>query len=132
VGLLGAVWIAATGSVANAAEVVGVWQADVLAEQSQLVAAVWGLNIATFIALLMPWSTFILGFSAAGRASGVLPPWMLGLGLLIASSGLVGTIGIRSVMAGGFAEPIAITAYSLSGLWVLVSSILMIRRSRRR
>ena len=131
VGLLGAVWIAAAGSVANAAEVVGVWQADALAEQSQLVAAVWGMNIATFIALLLPWSAFILGFSAAGRASGVLPAWMVGLGLLITATGLIGAMGTRSVMVGGFAEPVAVAAYSLTGLWVLLSSILMIRRSWR-
>jgi hypothetical protein len=131
VGLLGAVWIAATGSVANAMEVVAVWQADALADQTQLAAAVWGMNIAAFIALLVPWATFILGFSMAGRASGALPAWMFGLGLLITTTGLIGATGSRSVMGGGFAEPVAITAFSLSGLWVLVSSILMLRRSWR-
>jgi hypothetical protein len=130
-GVLGAVWIAATGSVANAAEVVAVWQADALSEQPQFVAAIWGMNVATFIALLLPWATFILGFSAAGRATGVLPPWIVGLGWLVATVALIGAIGIRSAMAGGFAEPIAIAAYSLIGLWVLVTSVLMILRSWR-
>lgn len=130
-GLLGAVWIAATGAVANAGEVVGVWQAETIADQSQFVAAVWGMSIAMFVTLLIPWATFILGFSVAGRASGVLPAWMMWLGLLIAASGLIGAMGIRSAMVGGFAEPVAITSYSLIGLWVLLISILMIRRSWR-
>jgi hypothetical protein len=131
-GLLGAVWIAATGAVANAAEVVAVWQAEALADQSQFAAAVWGMNIATFIALLIPWGTFILGFSVAGRVGGVLPAWMMWLGVVIATSGLIGAMGTRSVMVGGVAEPVAITSYSLAGLWVLLSSILMIRRSSGR
>lgn len=130
VGLLGAVWIAATGAVANAAELAGVWQADALAAPSQL-TAVWGMNIATFIALLVPWATFILGFSVAGRASGVLPRWMLGLGLVVAMTGLVGAMGTLSVLVGGFAEPVAITSYSLAGLWVLLCSILMVRKTWR-
>jgi hypothetical protein len=129
-GLLGAVWIAATGAVANATEVVVVWQSETLVNQSQFAAAVWGMNIATFVALLIPWGTFVLGFSVAGRVSGVLPAWMMWLGLVIAASGLIGAMGTRSVMVGGFVEPVAVASYALAGLWVLLSSILMIRRSR--
>lgn len=50
---------------------------------------------------------------------------------LITTAGLIGAMGSRSVMVGGVAEPVGITAYSLSGLWVLVTSILMIRTSWR-
>jgi hypothetical protein len=57
---------------------------------------------------------------------------MMWLGLVIATAGLTSALGSRSVMAGGFAEPAAIMAYALSGLWVLSSSVLMIRRSWRR
>jgi hypothetical protein len=81
VGLLATVWIPAVGIAAQSAEGVAVWQADTLAQQPQLALALWGISNVLWNATLVPFCALMLGFSLAGRASGVFPLWLVGLGL---------------------------------------------------
>jgi hypothetical protein len=80
VGLLATVWIPAVGIAAQSAEGVAVWQADTLAQQPQLALALWGISNVLWNATLVPFCALMLGFSLAGRASGVFPLWLVGLG----------------------------------------------------
>lgn len=57
------------------------------------------------------------------------PPWLMGLGLVTAASGLVGAVGIRSVMTGGWAGGPAFAAFVLVALWAGVTSVLKVRKA---
>jgi hypothetical protein len=129
VGLLAAVWILAIGTVANSVETAGLWQADSAAQRPQLLLAVWGISGALFITVQLAWGTLTLACSVAGRRAGVVPVWLLGLGLVTFLSCLAGSVGVLSVMNGGWAQVPAFSSFAAFPLWVAITSVLMIRAS---
>jgi hypothetical protein len=128
-GLLAAMWVPSVGIVANSVEVVAVWQAATIAEQPQLLTALWGISGALWNSLLAPFATLIIAFSLAGRMTGVLPKWLVAIGLVIFVSGAIGVIGHTSVMTGGWIQVPAVTAFLLIPVWIAITSILMLRNS---
>ena len=73
--LLGSAAIVAIGTVANSMVAVAIWRADTLAEQLQLLTALSSISNVLFNAALVAWAILIVGFSVAGRGSGVVPAW---------------------------------------------------------
>ena len=131
IGLLGTIWIAAAGTVANSVEAAGIWQAHSAAEQPQLLIAIWGISGALFIAVQLGWGSLMLGFSVAGRLTGMMPLWLVGLGIVSAATCFVGAIGVLSVMRGGWVELPAFASFALFSVWVAATSILMLRKPNR-
>jgi hypothetical protein len=127
-GLLAAVWIPAVGTVANSIESAGVWKADELAQQPQMLMALWAASSAIFITVQAAWGTLVLAFSVAGRLSGTMPAWLTGLGVVTFVACMVGAVGVISVLNGGWAQIPAFFSYALFTLWVAVTSVLMLRR----
>ena len=126
VGLLATVWIPAVGIIAQSIEGVAVWQSETLAEQPQLALALWGISTFLWNATLVPFSAQMLGFSLAGRASGVFPLWLVSLGLAAAASGLVGAFATASTAGEGWEVPLYVFL-ALVSPWMIITSIRMIR-----
>lgn len=129
VGLFGAIWLPAVGTIGNSVEAAGIWQADIAAQQPQLLMTIWSVGGALFIAAQLAWGTLIMGFSVAGSLTGVIPRWLASLGLVTAATCFVGALGIQSVMNGGWAQVPWFASIPLFAVWVAIVSVLMIRRS---
>ena len=129
VGLLSAFWVPAVGMVAQSLEGVAVWQARTLAEQPQLAVALWGISNFLWNSILVPFSVLLLGFSLAGRGSGVFPAWLVALGLAAAAAGMLGAFVTAATAGEGWAVPFVVFAVLLQP-WLIVTSVRMIRSSR--
>jgi hypothetical protein len=129
VGLLAAVWIPASGTVANSIEIAGVWKVDEAGQQTQMAMTLWAVSSVLFVTAQAAWGTLVLAFSVAGRLGGVMPAWLTGLGAVTFASCMAATLGVLSVLNGGWVEIPAFASYVLFPFWVAVSSILMLRRS---
>jgi hypothetical protein len=75
---------------------------------------------------LVPFSALLLGFSVAGRASGVLPTWLVIMGLAGSASGLVGALALAATAGEGWDVPVGIFFIVLAP-WVIITSVRMIR-----
>jgi hypothetical protein len=126
VGLLSAFWVPALGIVAQSLEGVAVWQARTLAEQPQLAMALWGISSFLWNSILVPFSVLLLGFSLAGRGSGVFPAWLVVLGLAAAAAGMLGAFVTAATAGEGWAVPFAMFAVLVQP-WMIVTSVSMIR-----
>jgi hypothetical protein len=126
VGLLSAFWVPALGMVAQSLEGVAVWQAPTLAGQSQLAVALWGVSTFLWNSILVPFSVLLLGFSLAGRGSGVFPAWLVALGLAAAAAGMLGAFVTAATAGDGWAVPFAVFAVLVQP-WMIVTSVRMIR-----
>lgn len=93
-----------------------------VAHGSQAAAALTGVAGATTILALFPLALFCLSVGAAALRSGALPGW-LGVGALIVGTGLV--------LNGCFQHTENVPAVLALALWCLVTSIHLVRVSRR-
>ena len=130
IGILGALWHAAVGTIANGVLDVAVWRVDVLPEQSELLTLLWSLANILFNSMMVPWAVTIAGFSIAGRLSRVIPAWLVVLGLLTAVLCLLAGVGSVSVMTGGWAQSPSFAAALLVNVWIIAIGVLMLRRTR--
>jgi hypothetical protein len=129
VGVLAAVWIPAVGTVANSIEVAGIWKVDEVAQQPQLLMACWVISSAIFITVQAAWGMLALAFSVAGWLAEVIPGWLAGLGAVTFVTCISGTVGVMSVLDGGWAEAPAFASYGLFPLWLTITSVHMVRRT---
>jgi hypothetical protein len=86
----------------------------------------WGISAFLWNSLLVPFSALLLGFSVAGRASGIFPRWLVVLGLAAAASGLAGAFVIAATAGEGWDVPVYVF-FILVSPWVIIASIRMIR-----
>ena len=130
IGILGALWHAAVGTIANAALDVAVWRADTLSEQTELLTLLWSLANILFNSMMVPWAVMIAGFSIAGRLSRAIPFWLVVLGLLTAVSSILAGVGSVSVMNGGWAQSPSFAGSLLVNIWIIAIGVLMLLRTR--
>jgi hypothetical protein len=128
-GVVGAIWISAVGTVANSVEVAGVWQIEALLDDPQLLRSIWSFGGTLFIAASLAWGTLVLGFSVAAYLTGVVPRWLTVLGAATVATCYTGGIGVVSVLNGGWAQGPWLASILLFSLWVVSTSVVMIRRS---
>jgi hypothetical protein len=126
VGLLGtALWVT-NGVVTNGIEIVAFLNLDLLSERQELFWLLFRLTRVLFTAEIAGWWITILGFSVAGWRSGVLPGWLVTLGLIAAAAGLLSSVFVVSVIHGGRAAWLLDVAALTSLLWFLCTGIAMV------
>jgi hypothetical protein len=88
--------------------------------------ALWGVSTFLWNSILVPFSVLLLGFSLAGRGSGVFPAWLVALGLAAAAAGMLGAFVTAATAGDGWAVPFAVFAVLVQP-WMIVTSVRMIR-----
>lgn len=68
------------------------------------------------------------GLSLAGWRSGTLRGWLVALGFILAAATLLTCFGMVSLITGGWAAMVQLVAVILTLVWLLSTSVLMVRR----
>lgn len=130
VGLLGAVTVTAVGTIANGVQTAIFLNYGGVSEQRDIFLVLWGVTRVLFGAAQVGTAAWVAGFSLAGWRSGAMPRWLVALGLIFAAATLLTWgVGIVSVMTGGWAEKVQSVTMPLTLVWLLSTSVLMVRRA---
>lgn len=131
VGLLGtAIWIT-NGIVTNGIEILAFTGDGHVSGQQEQFWLLFELTRVLFTAEIAAWSITIFGFSMAGRLSATIPIWLCILGLFAAAAGMVSSVFVISVIAGGWAAPLADLATIASLAWFLCMGVAMLLHGPR-
>jgi hypothetical protein len=128
VGLLGAVAVMAMGTIANGIQTVIFLNYGGVSEQRDVFLALWAVTHVLFSAAPVGTAAMVTGFSLAGWRSGALPTWLVALGFIFAAATIISCVGIVSAMTGGWAAKVMSMFIPLSLVWLLSTSVLMVRR----
>jgi hypothetical protein len=128
-GLAGAAAAATTATIANGVETAIFLNYGGVSEQRDVFRLLWGLTGVLYVVPQVGTAAMSAGFSLAGWWSGALPRWLVALGLIVAAACLLTCVGIVSTMTGGWADKVQIVAVVLTLLWLLCTSVLMVRRA---
>jgi len=128
VGLLGTAMFVTNGMITNGIEILAFINLDLISQQQELFWLLFELTRVLFTAELVTWSIVIFGFSMAGWRSATLPKWLVGLGMLNATAGMLSGVFVVSILNEGWASPI-IEVAALSGLaWFLCAGVYLLIR----
>lgn len=128
-GLLGAAAAAIVTTIANSVETAIFLNYGGVSEQRDMFVLLWGLTRALYVVPQVGTAAYAAGFSLAGWWSGALPRWLVALGLIVAAACLITCVGVVSAMTGGWADKVQIVAVLLTLVWLLCTSVLMVRRA---
>jgi hypothetical protein len=128
VGLLGAVAVMAMGTIANGIQTVIFLNYGGVSEQRDIFLALWAVTRVLFTVAPVASAAMVSGFSLAGWRSGALPKWLIALGLIFAAATIIACVGIVSAMTGGWAAKVMSMFIPLSLVWMLSTSVMMVRR----
>jgi hypothetical protein len=99
-----------------------------VSEQRDVFLALWAVTHVLFSAAPVGTAAMVTGFSLAGWRSGALPTWLVALGFIFAAATIISCVGIVSAMTGGWAAKVMSMFIPLSLVWLLSTSVLMVRR----
>lgn len=128
VGLIGATLHVAIGIIANGIETLAFMDFSRLSEQRELFWLLFYLTRVLFTAEIVAWALVIIGFSVAGWASSTIPKWLVALGLLSGTAGILSGVFIVSILTDGWAVPLVDIA-ALTGLaWFACTGVYLALR----
>jgi hypothetical protein len=131
--VLGAAWVLAAGTVANALFAIAVFEGERLATEPELARTLLLGQHALFVVAAWPHALIIGALSTAGLRARSLPVWLAVVGYLQVCAAVVAVAFLpRSLEGGSAAEAAAGLATAGFGLWyVLVSALLIAAWLRR-
>ena len=132
VGLLGLALVPAVGFSANSAATIALWRLPMLDDQPQLLTMLWSMSVVLFFGAVMLWGVGVAGFSLAGWRSERMPRWLAALGILVGAVGVVGGIGVNSLLSRELLAGAVLSAFGLLlPFWLVATSIILIRDGKR-
>ncbi len=128
-GVLGGAAAATMGTIANGVETAIFLSYGGVSEHRDAFLLLWGVAGVLYVVPQVGTAAMAAGFSLAGWRSGAHPKWLVAVGLIVAVASLLTCVGIVSVMTGGWGEKVQSVGVLLTLVWLLCTSVLMVRRA---
>ncbi len=133
IALIGAAWVAATGTIANTLYSIAIFEGERLTTEPELARLLNLAQYALFSAAVLPHALIIGSFSTAGLRTKTLPTWLAVVGYLQVCTALVAAVTLARALEGRSASEAAAGLATVGfALWYLLVSGLLIAAWWRR